>query len=129
MSSIRWYARRGRTNSKREGRNDMKTVAAAFAGAVLWTAAASAQVADGPVKFGVLTDMSGTFSDLSGTGSVEAARLAIEDFGGSVLDKKIELVSADHLHKPETGLAIAREWYDVGGVDVILDVPNSGIAL
>jgi branched-chain amino acid transport system substrate-binding protein len=107
----------------------MKAIPAALAGAVLWMGAAMAQGAEGPVKFGVLTDMSGTFSDLSGAGSVEAARLAIEDFGGSVLGRKIELVQADHQHKPEVGLAIAREWYDVGGVDVILDVPNSGIAL
>ncbi|MBX6369676.1 MAG: ABC transporter substrate-binding protein [Rhodospirillales bacterium] len=107
----------------------MKTSLAAIAAMLLFASAAAAQSSDGPVKFGVLTDMSGTFSDLSGAGSVEAARLAIEDFGGTVLGKKIELVSADHLHKPETGLSIAREWYDVGGVDVILDVPNSGIAL
>ncbi|MGA0594633.1 ABC transporter substrate-binding protein [Enterovirga sp. CN4-39] len=82
-----------------------------------------------PVKFGVLTDMSGPFSDLSGKGSVEAARLAIEDFGGTVLGEKIELVFADHQHKPEIGLNIARQWLDEGKVDVILDVPNSGIAL
>ena len=82
-----------------------------------------------PVKLGVLTDMSGTFSDLSGAGSVEAARLAIEDFGGSVLGEKIELIFADHQHKPEVALSIARQWLEREGVDVILDVPNSGIAL
>lgn len=81
------------------------------------------------VKLGVLTDMSGTFSDLSGAGSVEAARLAIEDFGGSVLGEKIELIFADHQHKPEVALSIARQWLEREGVDVILDVPNSGIAL
>jgi branched-chain amino acid transport system substrate-binding protein len=81
------------------------------------------------VKLGVLTDMSGVFSDLSGAGSVEAARLAIEEFGGSVLGSKIELVQADHQHKPEVALSIARQWFDTDGVDVILDVPNSGIAL
>lgn len=82
-----------------------------------------------PVKFGVLTDMSGPFSDLSGKGSVEAARLAIEEFGGQVLGEKIELVFADHQQKPEVGLSISRQWLDEGRVDVILDVPNSGIAL
>jgi branched-chain amino acid transport system substrate-binding protein len=82
-----------------------------------------------PVKLGVLTDMGGPFADLSGRGSVEAARLAIEDFGGSVLGEKIELVFADHQHKPEVGLSVARQWLDQGKVDVILDVPNSGIAL
>ena len=82
-----------------------------------------------PVKLGVLTDMSGPFSDLSGRGSVEAAKLAAEEFGGKVLGQPIEVVFADHQHKPEIGLNIARQWLDQGGVDVILDVPNSGIAL
>lgn len=91
-------------------------------------AAAGAARAE-PVRLGVLTDMSGPFSDLSGKGSVEAARLAIEDFGGSVLGEKIELVFADHQQKPDIGLNIARQWLDQGNVDVILDVPNSGIAL
>ncbi|HRO59108.1 MAG TPA: ABC transporter substrate-binding protein [Burkholderiaceae bacterium] len=95
---------------------------------VLGLASAGGALAE-KVTFGVLTDMSGTFSDLSGAGSVEAARLAIEDFGGSVLGEKIELISADHQHKPEVGLNIARQWLDRDGVDVILDVPNSGIAL
>jgi branched-chain amino acid transport system substrate-binding protein len=95
-------------------------------GVLLW--AAGPAMAE-PVKFGVLTDLSGTFADLSGMGSVEAARIAIEDFGGSVLGEKVELVYADHLHKPDVGLGIARQWYDVEKVDVILDVPNSAIAL
>lgn len=82
-----------------------------------------------PVKLGVLTDMSGPFSDLSGKGSVEAARLAVEDFGGKVLGEPIEVVFADHQQKPEIGLNLARQWLDKENVDVILDVPNSGIAL
>lgn len=82
-----------------------------------------------PIKLGVLTDMSGPFSDLSGKGSVEAAKLAVEDFGGKVLGEPIEVIFADHQHKPEIGLNIARQWLDQSGVDVILDVPNSGIAL
>ena len=109
----------------------MKTKRSLLAAAsclVLGLATAGSALAE-KVTFGVLTDMSGTFSDLSGAGSVEAARLAIEDFGGSVLGEKIELVSADHQHKPEVGLNIARQWLDRDGVDVILDVPNSGIAL
>jgi branched-chain amino acid transport system substrate-binding protein len=102
------------------------SLAAAALVAVLATGAAGQEQR---VKLGVLTDMSGTFADLSGAGSVEAARLAIEEFGGSVLGQKIELVFADHQHKPEVGLNTARQWYDVDGVDVILDVPNSAIAL
>ena len=90
--------------------------------------AAGAAYAD-KVKLGVLTDMGGPFADLSGAGSVEAARLAVEDFGGSVLGEEIEVIFADHQHKPDVGLNTARQWYDVDGVDVILDVPNSAIAL
>ncbi len=92
---------------------------------VFGTGAAQAE----KVKLGVLTDMSGVFADLSGAGSVEAARLAIEEFGGSLLGEKVELVFADHQHKPEVALSVARQWFDTEGVDVILDVPNSGIAL
>ena len=103
-----------------------KTAAAA---ALVGGCLAAASVAAAPVKLGVLTDMTGTFSDLSGAGSVEAARLAVEDFGGTVLGEKIEVVFADHQHKPEVALNIARQWMDRDGVDVILDVPNSGIAL
>ncbi|MEO6270605.1 MAG: ABC transporter substrate-binding protein [Lautropia sp.] len=106
-------------------------LASALFGALLGLSLVQAPgtAAAAPVKFGVLTDMSGTFSDLSGAGSVEAARLAIEDFGGSVLGEKIELIFADHQHKPEVALSLARQWMDREGVDVILDVPNSGIAL
>lgn len=88
------------------------------------TAAAAEQV-----KFGVLADMGGPFADISGRGSVEAARLAIEDIGGNMLGSPIELIFADHQHKPDVGLNLARQWYDLEGVDVILDVPNSSIAL
>ncbi len=101
--------------------------AAALAAFFLFAAAGGA--AAEKVKLGVLTDMTGTFSDLSGAGSVEAAKLAVEDFGGSVLGDKIEVVFADHQHKPEVALNVARQWLDLDGVDVILDVPNSGIAL
>jgi len=90
---------------------------------------AAAADESGPVKLGVLTDMSGPYSELSGQGSVEAALLAIEDMGGSVLGQPVELVVGDHLHKPDVGLAIARRWYDEEGVDAILDVANSAIAL
>lgn len=96
--------------------------------AALLTLFGTAAMAE-PVKLGVLTDMSGPFSDLSGRGSVEAARLAAEDFGGKVLGEPIEVVFADHQQKPEVGLNIARKWLDEEKVDVILDVPNSGIAL
>lgn len=100
----------------------------AFCAALASTSAAWASETGG-VKIGVLTDMAGVTADATGKGSVEAARMAIEEFGGQVLGKPIELVYADHQHKPDIGSSIARRWYDVEGVDVIADVPNSAVAL
>jgi branched-chain amino acid transport system substrate-binding protein len=90
--------------------------------------AAQAQTAD-PIKIGILNDQSGIYADLAGPGSVIAARLAVEDAGGSVLGRKIEVVVADHQGKPDIGASIARRWYDVDGVSAIFDVPVSSIAL
>ena len=89
---------------------------------------AHAQISDDTVKLGVLADMSGLYSDLSGIGSVVATQMAAEDFGGTVLGKKIEVVSADHQNKPDIGSNIARQWIDQQGVDAIVDVPVSSIA-
>ena len=90
---------------------------------------AQAQVSDGVIKIGVLTDMSSLYTDLSGKGSELAARMAVEDFGAARKGLKVEIVSADHQNKPDVGSSIARQWYDVEKVDVIVDVPNSGVAL
>ncbi len=84
---------------------------------------------DGPVKVAVLTDLTGFLSQALGPGSVDGARMAIEDFGGQVLGKKIELVSADHQNKPDVGLATARKWYESEGVDVIADIGNSAVGM
>ena len=81
------------------------------------------------IKAGVLNDRSGLYADLSGEGSVVAARLAVEDFKGEQKGIKVEIVSADHQNKPDVGSTIARQWYDQDGVDVILDVPTSSVAL
>ncbi|SAI67031.1 ABC transporter substrate-binding protein [Bordetella ansorpii] len=81
------------------------------------------------VKIGVLTDMAGVTADATGKGSVEAARLAIEEAGGKALGQPIELVSGDHQHRPDIGSSMARRWFDVDGVSVIVDVPNSAVAL
>jgi branched-chain amino acid transport system substrate-binding protein len=91
--------------------------------------AAHAQVSDGVIKIGVLTDMSSLYADIGGPGSVAAARLAVEDFGAAKKGMKVEIVSADHQNKPEVGSSIARQWYDVDKVDVIVDVPTSSVAL
>lgn len=88
-----------------------------------------AQVSNDVVKIGVLNDQSGIYSDLSGQGSVVAARMAVEDFGGTVLGKPIEIVFADHQNKPDVGSAVAARWYDQENVDAIVDVPVSSVAL
>src|SRR5215813_1796315 len=91
--------------------------------------AAQAQVSDGIIKIGVLSDMSSLYTDLAGAGSVVAAKMAVEDSGIQKRGYKVEFVSADHQNKPDVGSAIARQWYDTDKVDVIVDVPNSGVAL
>jgi len=96
---------------------------------VLLPAAARAQISDDVVKIGVLTDLSGPASDATGQGSVVAAQMAVEDFGGKVGGVPIELVSANHQLKPDIGAEIATRWYEVEKVDLILDVPVSAVGL
>ncbi len=91
--------------------------------------AQTAQVSDDVVKIGVLTDMSGAAEAPTGKGSLTAAQMAVEDFGGTVLGKKIEVISADSQNKPDIGAGIARRWYDTEQVDVIVDVPVSSVGL
>jgi branched-chain amino acid transport system substrate-binding protein len=92
-------------------------------------ASAEPRISDDVVKIGILNDQSGPYADLAGTGSVEAARMAIEEFGGTVLGKKIELVFADHQNKADIGVAKAREWFDRDGVDMVADFSNSSVGL
>ncbi len=94
-----------------------------------WTGAALAQVSDGVVKLAVLNDQSGLYADVTGQGSVVAARMAVEDFGGRVLDAPIEVIFADHQNKADIAAATANRWFDVEQVDVILDNPNSSAML
>jgi len=105
------------------------TLVASALVAGLGAAAAHAQISDNVIKIGVLSDMSSLYTDLAGAGSVAAARLAVEDSGVEKRGMKVEIVSADHQNKPDVGSNIARQWYDVDKVDVIVDVPNSGVAL
>jgi len=93
------------------------------------TSAASAQISDNVVRIGVLTDLSSWGRDNSGPGSVEAARMAVEEFGPTVLGKPIEIVSADHQMKTDVGTQIVRDWFDNGKVDAVADIPNSGVAI
>src|SRR5882762_3428501 len=90
---------------------------------------AAAEISDGVVKIGVLNDQSSLYADLAGQGSVVAARMAVEDFGAAAKGLKVEIVFADHQNKADVGSQIARQWYDAEKVDLILDVPNSGVAL
>ncbi|OYX74364.1 MAG: ABC transporter permease [Rhizobiales bacterium 32-66-11] len=89
----------------------------------------AAQAADGPVRIGVLNDQSGLYSEFGGVGSVEAAKMAVEDFGGKVLGRPIEILSADHQNKTDVGAATARKWFDEENVLAIADLTNSAVAL
>jgi branched-chain amino acid transport system substrate-binding protein len=102
---------------------------AAFAAAILLSPSALAQVSDNLVKIGVLTDMNGPASTATGQGSVTAAQMAVDDFGGTVLGKPISVIVGDHQLKPDIGSSIARRWYDVEQVDLIVDVPVSAVGL
>ncbi|MFA6032043.1 MAG: ABC transporter substrate-binding protein [Myxococcota bacterium] len=104
----------------------LKSLLLAGAFAALMSGTAFAQVS---VKIGVLNDRSGLYADLSGEGSVIAARMAVEDFKAADKGIKVDIVSADHQNKPDVGSTIARQWYDQDGVDVIMDVPTSSVAL
>src|SRR6266478_5079266 len=93
------------------------------------TISARAQMTDNVVKIGVLTDLSGLYADLAGPGSVTAAKLAVADFNAAAKGIKVEIVGGDHQNKPDVGSSIAGSWFDVDKVDMIIDVPNSGVAL
>jgi len=105
-------------------------IAALLLGSALTLAAGSLAVAqDKTVKIGSLSDQSGLYADLGGPGSTLAAQMAVEDSGMTAKGWKIDVISGDHQNKPDVGTAIARQWFDVDKVDVIVDVPNSGVAL
>jgi branched-chain amino acid transport system substrate-binding protein len=97
-----------------------------FAFALAAPGAATAQGA--PIKIGVLNDQSSVYADFQGPGSVLAAQMAVEDYGGKAAGRKVEVVFADHQNKPDVGAAIARKWLDEDGVDMIADLPNSAVA-
>jgi branched-chain amino acid transport system substrate-binding protein len=100
----------------------------AFASATFISTMAQAQYTDGVVRIGVLSDMSSVYADLTGSGSVAAAKLAVQDFDPDSHGMKVEIISADHQNKPDIGSNITRQWFDVDGVDVVVDVPTSSVA-
>src|SRR5882672_4263373 len=109
------------------GETNMKSglLAAVALGGLLFAGPASAQ----GVKIGILNDQSGVYADYGGRWSFEAAKMAVEDFGGNVLDQKIEVISADHQNKADLATSIARRWYEVEGVDMITELTTSSVAL
>src|SRR5262249_47480737 len=122
----------GVADDEHEGKETMKRFAIGLTVALPCLTAGLAQAADisgGIVRVGVLNDISGIFQDTNGMGSVEAARMAAEDFNGGGKNIKVEIVYADHQNKADVGSAIARKWLDVDGVDAIVDVPNSAVGL
>ena len=109
---------------------DMKTIRGLILVAVaLASSPAYSQYTDGVVKIGILTDMSSLYADNGGPGSVAAAKLAVADFGAEAKGIKAEIISADHQNKPDLASSIASAWFDEDKVDVIVDTPNSGVAL
>ena len=104
-------------------------LASVAASAVIYGTAHAQQISGDVVKIGVLSDLSGVYSDFGGPGAVEAARMAVADFGGKVLGKTIEVISADHQNKADVAASKAREWYDTQGVDLITESLNSSVAI
>ncbi len=95
---------------------------------LLLAAPAAAEISDGKIKIGVLTDLAGPYEQNSGSGSLEAAKMAAEEFGNKVNGKPIEIIAADHQNKPDVGAGIARRWFDLEQVDAITDLVNSAVA-
>src|SRR6202166_3408688 len=117
-----------KTRNQNIGEKNMRSGLLAAAVATCGLVLAGPTSAQG-VKIGILNDQSGVYADYGGKYSVEAAKMAVEEFGGSVLDQKIEVVSADHQNKPDLTTAIARRWYEVEGVDMITELTTSSVAL
>jgi branched-chain amino acid transport system substrate-binding protein len=105
----------------------IRRLAIAFVGAAISTACVAQEVK--PVRLGVLNDQSGVYADFGGRGSVLAARMAVEDYGGRVLDRPVEVLSADHQNKPDVASTIARGWFERDNVDAVMDLTTSSVAL
>lgn len=107
----------------------MKSSISALCFTIAIVSASSAIASNDVIRIGVLNDQAGLYAEFGGLGSVEAAKLAAEEFGGQVLGKKIEIIAADHQNKTDIGLSTARKWFDADGVDMITDLTNSAIAI
>ena len=105
----------------------MRLAVCDFTALVLLALPAQAEMSGGKIKIGVLTDLSGPYEQNSGVGSVEAAKMAADEFGNTINGVPVEIVSADHQNKPDIGAAIARRWFDLDGVDAVTDLVNSAV--
>src|SRR5580704_12234534 len=121
---IQYHAGGGRILGEANMKPGLLSMAIAACGLLL-----AAPVSAQGVKIGILNDQSGVYADYGGKWSFEAAKMAVEDFGGSVLGQKIDVISADHQNKPDLATAIARRWYEVEGVDMITELTTSSVAL
>lgn len=106
---------------------EIKRLTLAVLAGVLLAGTANAQIANNRIRIGVLTDLAGIYEQNAGNGSVEAARLAAEEFGGKINGATIEIVAGDHQNKPDVGASVANRWFDVEGVDMITDLVNSAV--
>jgi branched-chain amino acid transport system substrate-binding protein len=122
-------SRERQTNRDETMIGDVRIVQLASAVLAVYGVLAGAPASAQGVKIGILNDQSGVYADYGGKGSIEAAKMAIEDFGGSALGQKIELTAADHQNKPDLAASIARRWFDTEGVDMITDLTTSSVAL
>src|SRR5262252_447073 len=100
-----------------------------FCAGLLLNCPAGAETSAGAVRIGILNDQSGPYADFGGKTSVDAARMAVEEVGGKVLGRSIEIVAGDHQNKPDVASAIARRWFDTEGVSAVADLTNSAVAL
>src|SRR5205807_9484777 len=100
-----------------------------FCVGLLLNGAADAQTPSGVVRIGILNDQSGPYADFGGKTSVDAARMAVEDVGGKVLGKSIEVIIGDHQNKPDVASAVARRWFDVDGVSAVAELMNSAVVV
>src|SRR5260370_34129122 len=133
MPGLRFAPRQGRDQRPRTDREDavrfISVLTAACLSMALGASVAHAQISDDVVRIGVLNDQSGLYADLGGPGSVVAARMAVEDAGGTVLGKPVEIVFADHQNKSDGGAAIAREWFEGGKDDMAVGFDHSAVPL
>lgn len=107
---------------------NFKTISTAVLASVLLAGVAHAQIKDNRIRIGVLSDLSGIYEQNSGNGSVEAVKMAVEEFGGKINGATVEVLAGDHQNKPDVGASVANRWFDVEGVDMITDLVNSAVA-